>query len=344
MRRLTAILWRSLLAVSLLLLLAGGWAWNRVHAPLPGIAAATLIDVRPGAAASAVAEQLRLQGVISSPRLFAGWARFTGSADRLQAGEYQLLPGQSMADVLDLLVAGRVKLHGFTIVEGWTWREVRDALRASDVIRPTAEFDSAEAMARFLPGNLRHAEGRLFPETYAVARGVTDVEVLQQAARLMAARLQAAWDSRAADLPFQNPQQLLTLASIVERETSLDSERAEVAGVFVRRLRQNMRLQTDPTVIYGLGADFDGNLTRRHLRTDTPYNTYTRAGLPPTPIAMPGEASLQAAANPAAGSALFFVASPELDGSHVFSDTLEQHNAAVARYVDAFRRARRRAQ
>ncbi len=341
MRGLTAILWRGLLVASLLLILAAGWAWNRVHAPLPGITAALLVDVRPGAAASAVAEQLRLQGVISSPRLFAGWAQLSGSADRLQAGEYQLLPGQSMADVLDLLVAGRVKLHGFTIVEGWTWREVRDALRASDVIRFTTEFDSAEAMARLLPGNLHHAEGRLFPETYAVARGITDVEVLQQAARLMAVRLQAAWDSRAADLPLQNPQQLLTLASIVERETSLDSERAQVAGVFVRRLRQNMRLQTDPTVIYGLGAEFDGNLTRRHLRTDTPYNTYTRAGLPPTPIAMPGEASLQAAANPAPGSALFFVASPELDGSHVFSDTLEQHNAAVARYVAAFRRARR---
>ena len=335
---------RILLAVLLLLPIAAGWLWNRVHTPLPGVTATSLVEVRPGAAASTVAAHLGERGLIDSPRLFSVWARLNGVAGLLQAGEYELLPGQSMSDVLDMLVAGRVKLHGFTIVEGWTWRDVRDAMAASDVIRTTADFTSAADMAGYLAGGLQHAEGRLFPDTYAVTRGVGDVEVLRQAADLMAVRLQAAWEGRADNLPLESPQQLLTLASIVERETSLDRERAQVAGVFIRRLRLNMRLQTDPTVIYGLGANFDGNLTRRDLRTDTPYNTYTRGGLPPTPIAMPGQASLQAAARPAEGSALYFVAAPELDGSHVFSDTLEQHNAAVAKYVAAYRRAQRREQ
>jgi UPF0755 protein len=319
--------------------LASVWAWSAAHAPLTMTQPVSL-TVQSGASAAAVARQLSEQGVLRSTRLFRVWARLSGAAGQLKAGEYELTPGVSMKGVLDLLVAGRVKLYPFTILEGWTWRDVRDAINASAVVYKTVDLNSAEAMAAYLPGQVQHAEGQLFPDTYAVARGTTDVALLQQAAELMSIRLSAAWDNRAADLPLQTPQQLLTLASIIERETSLDDERAEVAGVFIRRLRKGMRLQTDPTVIYGLGDRFDGNLTRTHLLTDTPYNTYTRGGLPPTPIAMPGEASLQAAANPRDGESLFFVASAKLDGSHVFSVTLDEHNAAVAAYIAALRRAR----
>ena len=340
MRVLSKALFVAGVACAALAVAVGVWVWVAAHAPLAGLTQPVSLTVQSGASAAAVGRQLSEQGVLPSPRLFRVWARLSGAADQLKAGEYELTPGLSMTGVLDLLVAGRVKLYPFTILEGWTWRDVRDAMDASSVVFKTVDFDSAESMAAYLPGKPEHAEGRLFPDTYTIARGTADVELLRQAAELMSERLAAAWESRSADLPLQTPQELLTLASIIERETSLDDERPEVAGVFIRRLRKGMRLQTDPTVIYGLGDSFDGNLTRAHLLTDTPYNTYTRGGLPPTPIAMPGEASLQAAAHPRDGDSIFFVASAELDGSHVFSVTLEQHNAAVAAYIAALRRAR----
>ncbi len=340
MRPLKKILRLASVAAVVAVVAAGAWVWVTAHAPLPGLTQPLTLTVQTGASAATVARQLGEQGVLHAPLLFRLWARVSGAAGQLKAGEYELTPGISMTDILDLLVAGRVRLYPFTILEGWTWRDVRDAIEASSVIQKTVALTSAESMAALLPGNLQHAEGRLFPDTYTIARGTTDVELLRQAAELMRVRLAAAWDNRAVDLPLQTPQQLLTLASIIERETALDIERPEVAGVFIRRMRKGMRLQTDPTVIYGLGESFDGNLTRVHLLTDTPYNTYTRSGLPPTPIAMPGEASLQAAAHPREGDSLFFVASDKLDGSHVFSVTLDEHNAAVAAYIAALRRAR----
>jgi UPF0755 protein len=337
-----------LLAVSGLVLLLLGWLWlsYQAYKPLSGLDAGAVFEVPAGASATAVGSQLERQGVISSGRLFSLWARLERQAASLQAGEYEFSSGASMDEILTSLVSGRVRLHPFTIVEGWTWREVRAALADSEFLRSTTEFESPQGMAAALswperPIPERHIEGQLFPDTYRVPRGTTDLQLLAQAAAIMQAKLEQAWQGRNTGLPLNNPEDLLTLASIVERETSLDSERPRVAGVFVRRLQKRMRLQTDPTVIYGMGDRFKGNLTRRDLLTDTPYNTYTRAGLPPTPIAMPGEASLLAAARPAEGDALYFVASAELDGSHVFSATLEQHNAAVAKYVAALRTKRK---
>jgi len=331
-----------LLIFSGLLALLFSWAWlnYQVHRSVPGLPAVTVFEVPAGASATAVASRLASQGVIDSARVFSLWARLQGQAENIQAGEYEFNSAVSMAEILDALVAGKVRLHPFTIVEGWTWREVRGALANAEFLRSSEDFESPQAMAVAVSLPDAHIEGWLFPDTYKVPRGTTDLELLAQAAEMMQLRLAQAWEGRSADLPLDSPQQLLTLASIVERETSVDSERARVAGVFVRRLQKRMRLQTDPTVIYGMGEDFRGNLSRRNLLTDTPYNTYTRAGLPPTPIAMPGEASLRAAADPAEGEALYFVASAELDGRHVFSATLEQHNAAVAEYVAALKNNR----
>ena len=328
----------GLLLVSLLSVL---WVRSVMYEPLPlpenGPA---LLRVPPGVSAAAVAGNLHASGWLPQPRVFSLWARFTGDAARIRVGEYEIALGTTPAGLLAQLVAGDVRLYSVTLLEGWTWRQVRDTLQASDVIEQTLDYSSAETLAADLGLPVDHVEGQWFPDTYKVARGTTDRELLQQAAQLLADELDSAWAQRDESLPLKTPYELLILASIIERETSVDSERARVAGVFIRRLNKRMRLQTDPTVIYGLGDAFDGNLTRRHLVTDTSYNTYTRGGLPPTPIAMPGAASLQAAANPAEGTALYFVASAELDGSHVFSDTLEEHNAAVAAYIAGLRRAR----
>lgn len=346
MLRLKQLLLTGLVVV--LLLCAGGIVVMRGYMlePVAALTEPVLLEVVEGDSAGTVASRLHSMGLLKWPRMFGIWARLLGDAGKLKVGEYEILPGSSRAEILAQIVAGRVKLHSFTIVEGWTWREVRDAIRASEVIQPTLDYASAERLAAQLVLDpdlipIAHVEGALFPDTYRVPRGTTDAALLAQAAELMRVQLQRAWQNRQADLPVDSPYALLILASIIERETALDAERAEVAGVFVRRMQKRMRLQTDPTVIYGLGEAFDGNLTRRHLATDTPYNTYTRRGLPPTPIAMPGMASLQAAANPGAGDALYFVASGEADGGHVFSATLEEHNTAVAAYLARLRQLRR---
>jgi UPF0755 protein len=312
--------------------------------PIEQIAEPVLYQVQPGASLSGVARELEEQGLLTRPALFVAWGRFTGQAARIKAGEYELAPGSTPKSLLDQFVAGDVKLYAFTILEGWTWREVRASLAANSAVAQTLDDLTEQELLRAVGAAAEHPEGQFFPETYLVPRGTTDIEVLRQAAELMQERLEKAWSDRATGLPLKNAYELLTLASIVERETALDRERAQVAGVFIRRLQKRMRLQTDPTVIYGLGESFDGNLTRKHLLTDTPYNTYTRGGLPPTPIGMPGEASLQAAAHPDDGDTLYFVATGEPDGSHVFSRTLEEHNAAVAAYIARLRQARREAQ
>lgn len=314
-----------------------------MHSPLPEAAAGFVFTVAEGATLNVVADELAAAGVLSRPRVFAQWGRATGAAQRIKAGEYELSGQVTPAEVLALLVKGRVKLHSFTLVEGWTLRELEAAIAASPVLQQTLSFASPEQLAEELALPVTHAEGMFLPDTYRVPQGQTDRELLQQAAALMQEALAAAWAERADDLPLQSAYELLTLASIVERETGLAAERDRVAGVFVRRLRIGMRLQTDPTVIYGLGAAFDGDLRRRDLTTDTPYNTYTRAGLPPTPIAMPGVAALRAAANPAESDALYFVATGRPDGSHQFSATLEQHNAAVAAYLARLRQTRNEA-
>jgi UPF0755 protein len=237
------------------------------------------------------------------------------------------------------VVAGTVVQYQVTAIEGWTFRQFVDALATHPKLTHTLDDTSDADIMAALGHPEQHPEGRFFPDTYAFTKGTTDVAVLARAHAAMAQRLAAVWSGRDADLPISEPAQALTLASIIEKETARDDERRRIAGVFVRRLRRGMRLQTDPTVIYGLGEAFDGNLTRRDLRSDTPYNTYTRGGLPPTPIALPGQASLEAAVHPLEGDSLYFVATGEPDGSHYFSATLAEHQQAVNRYLARIRRA-----
>jgi UPF0755 protein len=248
----------------------------------------------------------------------------------MQAGTYRIEAGTTLERLLDRLVAGDVIFEEIRIGEGWTFRQLRAAIDAHpELAHDSRDLTEAELLAR-LKLSHEHPEGLFFPNTYRFARGTSDFEVLGQAADLMRRHLEAAWERRVPDLPLTSPYELLILASIVEKETGLEEDRRRVAGVFVNRLRIGMMLQSDPTTIYGMGESFDGNLRRRDLRTDTPHNTYTRGGLPPTPIAMPGEASLLAAANPAESRELYFVSRG--DGSSQFSETLDAHNRAVREF------------
>lgn len=283
-----------------------------------------------GGNAWSLGRDLVAYGVLRRPlylRLLA-WER--AAAVHLKAGEYRIPPGTTPPRLLDLLTSGRVIQHPITLVEGWTFAQVRQALAAAEWAQRILEgLTPAEIMARLgRPGT--PPEGRFLPDTYRFPRGVTDLDILGRALQAMDRFLATAWAGRAAELPLETPDQALILASIVEKESGLTAERPQIAGVFLRRLRLGMRLQTDPTVIYGLGDAFDGNLRRADLSQDTPYNTYVHGGLPPTPIALPGRAAIRAVLHPASGAALYFVARG--DGGHAFSATLEAHNQAVRKY------------
>lgn len=319
----------------LLAAIVGGvflWSeWNRFSdAPLRGSADAVL-DVPPGSSFAAIRRQIRDAGLSDAPDAYwRGLAQSMGVAGKLQAGEYAVPAGTSARELLQRMATGDVIRHRFTIVEGWTFKQVRAALAQEAGLRQTlASTGDAEIMQKLGAGS-EHFEGRFLPETYTWTRGDSDQDILARAYKAMQRALAETWDKRSAGLPLDSAYQALILASIVERETGRKEERPAIAGVFARRLKLGMKLQTDPSVIYGLGASYDGNLRRRDLDTDTPYNSYTRTGLPPTPIAMPGLAALQATVNPAPGEALYFVARG--DGSHEFSATLDAHNRAVARY------------
>jgi len=267
-------------------------------------------------------------------------ARQTGAAGRLQVGEYALREDTSPRALLQAMRDGKVVRRMFTIIEGWNIRDLRAALRKAPLLeQKTTQLDDAALMAALGHAG-QHPEGRFLPETYAWVRGDSDLDILKRAYAGMDKALDLAWKSRAPDLPLDNRDQALTLASIVEKETGIAEERPAIAGVFVRRLKTGMRLQTDPTVIYGMGSSYTGNIRRSDLTTDTPYNTYTRDGLPPTPIAMPGKAALQAATHPAPGDALYFVAVGDGSGRHVFSASLDAHNSAVRGYVQRYRAQR----
>jgi UPF0755 protein len=277
-----------------------------------------------------VARTLNQAGVAVDARLLVLAARVSGRAGTVRAGVYALRVGSSPQDLLELLASGQVLQVDVRLIEGWTFREWRQKIAAHpDLTRTSAALSDAELMARLGMAG-QSPEGLFFPDTYRVDKFSDDLALFARAARTMQEHLQREWQDREANLPYRNAYEALIMASIVEKETGLDTDRSEIAGVFVNRLRLGMRLQTDPTVIYGLGSAFDGNLRRIHLETDTPYNTYTRAGLPPTPIAMPGLASIRAALHPAPIKALYFVARG--DGSSQFSATLAEHNAAVNRY------------
>ncbi|MDT8991637.1 endolytic transglycosylase MltG [Curvibacter sp. APW13] len=288
------------------------------------------LSIAPKTASQQVAQQVVQAGANVNPTLLYAWFRLSGQSRAIKAGSYELESDITPRRLLEKLVNGEQALRSVTVVEGWTFRQLRQALAQHPELRhDTAQWTDAAIMQALGRGG-QAAEGRFFPDTYRFAKGSSDLAVLQTALAAMDEQLRLAWGGRAEANVLQSPDELLTLASIVEKETGAAADRGQVAAVFHNRLRIGMRLQTDPTVIYGLGERFDGNLRKADLQRDTPYNTYTRAGLPPTPIALPGKAALVAAARPDGSSALYFVAKG--DGSSQFSTTLEEHNRAVNRY------------
>ena len=302
-------------------------------APLPGLQQPVVFELPAGASLAAVADSLHKAGWLDRPRIWVWYAKWAGDSTRIKAGEYLLQPGTTPAALLQQFVTGSVLMHTLTIPEGWTFKQALAAIQANAAV--TVEFrglSQEEVMKRLgLPG--RHPEGMFFPDTYRFPRGTTDRELLQQAQARLEDELASAWKKRKPALPLRTPYEALILASLVEKETGEPDERPLIAGVFVNRLRIGMRLQTDPSVIYGLGESFDGDLRRRDLQADTPYNSYTRAGLPPTPITLVGRAALEAAVRPAATEALYFVATGNGDGRHLFATSLVAHNSNVARHI-----------
>ena len=295
-----------------------------------------------GATITNIARDLEAAGLIESALRLELQARWSGAASRIKAGEYALESGLTPVDVLDLLVAGTVVQYPFTIIEGWTFRELRRRVAESGVLVHTIDgLSDDEVMAQLGFAGV-HPEGRFFPETYHFPSGTTDVQLLRRAFDAMSAYLESAWARRAANLPLSSPDDVLVLASIVEKETGAAEERARIAGVFTSRLRRGMRLETDPTVIYGLGDGFDGNLRKADLRRDTPYNTYTRKGLPPTPIAIASAAAIDAVVAPIEDGSLYFVSKG--DGRHVFSTSYDDHRKAVRRYQIRKRHSKRTVQ
>lgn len=329
-------------ALVLLLLVAGaaagGYFWLQRAFFAPGPSQAPVrIQVDQGASVRTVLTQLGSQGVLSNTRAVEMYLRLHGRHPKVQVGMYEIPPRASPAQILELFEQGRVVLEQLTVVEGATFADFRRELDDHPAVTHTLMGKTpAEVMAAIgHPGE--NPEGRFFPDTYRFAAKTPDREILLLAYNAMQKLLETAWPQRSPDLPFDSPYQALILASIVEKETGLASERPRIAGVFVSRLRKGMRLQSDPTVIYGLGESYDGDIRTRDLVTDTPYNTYTRGGLPPTPIALPGRESILAALHPQDTGELYFVATASGDGGHHFSKTLEEHNAAVREYLARLR-------
>jgi UPF0755 protein len=323
----------ALLFVLSLLFFGGSLWWLQQPMTLKLQPGNTVVDlqIEPGTSANAVAEVITDSGVDVPAILLQAWFRLSGQARQIKAGSYEVTPGTTPRQLLSMLVRGEEALRSVTLVEGWTFTQVRDALQKAEQLNPdTRELDAETIMEKLGKPGI-HPEGRFFPDTYTFAKGSSDLAVLKRAARAMDKRVEAAWALRSPDSPLKSPDEALILASIVEKETGKPADRAQIAGVFINRLKIRMPLQTDPTVIYGMGKNFDGNLRKRDLQTDTPYNTYTRNGLPPTPIAMPGKAALMAAVRPETTQALYFVARG--DGSSHFSPNLEEHNRAVNKYI-----------
>jgi UPF0755 protein len=337
----------ALLGLGLALLAAGAFAFLAYQrfiafadAPISGIEQGDMLIVEPGDSLPKVLRKLRGMGVATRDLEWRALARDMGAAGKIQVGEYALEPGTTPRALLAAMRDGKVTSYRFTIIEGRNFRELRAALaKATPLKQDGAQLDDAALMQAIGRGG-QHPEGRFLPETYHYTRNDSDLDVLRRAADAMDKTLAEAWAGRDPGLPLRTPYELLTLASLIEEETGAPEERPQIAGVFVRRLKVPMRLETDPTVIYGMGSAYDGNIRRRDLDTDTPYNTYTRDGLPPTPITMPGRAALLAAARPAPGDALFFVAIGDGSGRHVFSRTYAEHQVAVAEYLRRYRAQR----
>ena len=308
----------------------GAWGYWWVNEPLrlPGPTVDLSIDA--GTLPRGVAQAVADAGVDVNPDFLYWWFRLSGQGRKIKAGSYELEKGITPRRLLAKLARGEESLRAVTLVEGWNIRQVRAALLKEDVLKPDTKGLTDEALMSLLGRPGQHPEGRFFPDTYTYAKGSSDLAVLRRAMRAMDKRLAAAWANKSATVAAKTPDEALILASIVEKETGKADDRPLIASVFTNRLRAGMPLQTDPTVIYGMGASFNGNLRKKDLQADTPWNTYTRAGLPPTPIAMPGKASLNAALHPAESKALYFVARG--DGSSQFSASLDEHNRAVNKY------------
>ncbi len=323
--------WRVLVggAVLVAAALAGATAWW-LNQPLELAADTVEVSIEPGTAPREIAQAWVQAGVRASPLLLYESFRWSGQARRIRAGSYEIGRGVTPAELLNKMVRGDETLAVVRLIDGWTFRQFRAELAKAEALKPTTAGATDADIMTLLGAPGEPAEGRFHPDTYAYSKGSTDLAVLRRAHRAMRQRLAAAWQERAPDSPLRSADEALVLASIVEKETGTPADRGRVAGVFVNRLRIGMPLQTDPTVIYGLGPGFDGNLRKRDLQSDTPFNTYLRTGLPPTPIAMPGKAALLAAVHPEPTRALYFVARG--DGSSEFSDTLAAHNRAVNQY------------
>lgn len=313
-----------------LALAAGGGAFWWVNHDLPLASSTVELTIEPGTTPRGVAQDAVKSGVQTSADLLYWWFRLSGQARQIRAGNYELEAGLTPRTLLAKLTRGEEALRSVTLVEGWTFKQVRAALLKAESLKPDSQGLEDRVIMEKLGQPGRHPEGRFYPDTYAYSKGSSDIKLLLRAMHAMDKHLLMAWQARAVETPLKSPDELLILASIVEKETGQASDRPMIASVFINRLRLGMLLQTDPSVIYGMGDRFDGNLRRRDLLADTPWNTYTRAGLPPTPIAMPGKASLMAAAQPVTSSALYFVARG--DGSSQFSDNLDAHNRAVNKY------------
>jgi UPF0755 protein len=304
----------------------GYWAKQPIMAGQPAIP----FTVAPGSGVSAVAQQIAGAGVPVNATLFGLLVRATSKSAKLKAGAYELKPGTTPLRLIEQLVRGEFAQESLTIIEGWTFRQMRQAMAANQGLKhDTAALSDQDLMAMISP-DFKQPEGLFFPDTYLFAKGSSDLQIFKQAHAMLLTRLAGAWAQRAPTLPYKTPYQALIMASIVEKETGQKSERGMIAGVFVNRLKIGMMLQTDPTVIYGMGDKYDGRIRKRDLETDTPYNTYTRSGLPPTPIALPGVESLTATMAPAKTSALYFVSRG--NGTSHFSDNLPDHNRAVNQY------------
>jgi UPF0755 protein len=339
---------RLLLALGPLLLLVVALLFAATHqvnkfmtTPLPIAADGVEFEIPAGSSFASVSRNLVAGELIANDRWLRLYVRWHDQAGAIQAGDYLIEPGATPKSLLEQFTSGAVRLYAFTIVEGWNHREVLQALHATDTVKATMTDEDWPALLESLGAEISYPEGLFLPETYRFPRNTTDRALLAQAYELMQTVLMEEWEQRSDEAPVKSAYEALILASIVEKETARVDERPKIAGVFARRLDKRMRLQTDPTVIYGIGPAFDGNLTRKHLKTDTPYNTYTRHGLPPTPIAMPGRAAINAALNPEDGTELYFVATGLDDGSHKFSTTKAEHDAAVAEYLVRLRKKRR---
>lgn len=309
-------------------IIAGYWlhdAENKVITNEPQI-----ITVANGISMRGFADQMVSEGLLDEPWSLRIWARYYGLSGSLKAGEYRLQAKTTLQGLLQLVTSGKVIDYPVTFIEGWNFKQLRMALSTQKKLRHEIDKLDDQAIMKAIEADGIHPEGRFYPDTYHYTAGMSDLDILRRAYKKMSGLLVREWDKREDGLPLENKEQALILASIIEKETAVADERSMIAGVFINRLRKGMRLQTDPTVIYGMGENYEGNIRKKDLLTDTPYNTYTRSGLPPTPIAMPGGDSIHAALHPADTRALYFVAKG--DGTHHFSTTLTEHNEAVIKY------------